>query len=145
MSDEHLWRELQEKEQEEDYRYKQNLAPKILFKVTPKEVDHNAAMRRYEQEIAPVLARRQKARTSKAYRLYLKATGQWTDLDAAEVVDKSKHFTQVGPTVEDIVKEVQANPAAYKHLAKTGEKVTPVIATHRKIEPKLADEPRDET
>ena len=103
-------------------------------------------MERYKRDFAPVFARREEARTSKAYRLFLKATGQWQGMDpgSVEEVNPSKGLVVAGPTVEEIHKEIMADPAAYAHLAKTAPKVQPVAIERReRLEPKLADEPRD--
>ncbi len=146
MSDEHLWKELQEQEREDDVRYRQNRAPDALRGFQPKPVDYNAAMKRFNEDFAPMYARREKARTSRAYRLWLKATGQWKGMEAHEVeaVDPSKGLKLVGPTIEDVQKEIAANPAKYKHLSRKPVITGRVDAQHRKIDAKLADEPRDE-
>ena len=144
MSDESLYRELQEQEREEDERYRQNQAPKELNKVKPKPVDFNAAMKRFEQDFKPMFARREKARTSKAYRLFLKVTGQWTDMDAVEAISPTKGLQMAGESPQEMVKRIQQDPAAFAHLAKTAPKVTPVEATRRNLEPKVGG-PRDDS
>lgn len=147
MSDEHLFRELQDAECEDDLRFRQNLAPRALGTFKPKSVDHDAAMKRFHQDFAPVFARREKARTSRAYRIWLKATGQWKGMETADVeaIDPSKGLKLIGPTVEDVQREIAANPAKFKHLAKSAPVVGHVDAERRSIAPKLADEPRDES
>ena len=50
-----------------------------------------------------------------------------------------------GPTAEQIVKQIAKNPKAYRHLMKKGPKVHHVGAQRREIEPKLANEPRDDS
>ena len=144
MSDEHLYRELREQEQEEDARYRQNIAPQIVNKFKPKEVDYNAAMARFEKDFKTVFERRERARTSKAYRLFLKATGQWTDLDAAEVINPTKGLVVDGITPDELAKQVQQNPDAFKHLAKSAPKVQQVEARRRTITPKL-EGPKDDS
>jgi hypothetical protein len=136
MSDEHLWREMKEQEMADDARYRQNLAPQQIGKLKEKPIDYNAAMKRFEQDFKPVFERRERARTSKAYRLFLKATGQWTDMDAAEAINPTKGLVPDGLTPEQLAKEIQQNPEAYKHLAKAAPRVTPVTAEHRTITPK---------
>jgi hypothetical protein len=147
MSDEHLYKELMESERREDALYRQNLAPKAMGTFKPKVVDHAAAMKRYAEDFAPMYARRERARTSRAYRLWLKATGQWKGMEAGdvEVVDPTKGLKLVGPTIEDVQKEIAANPKAFRHLAKMAPQISHVGAERRGIEPKLADEPRDDT
>lgn len=148
MSNESLWRELQEKEQEEDYLYKQNLAMKELRKAQPKPVDVAKAMERYNREIKPVFERRKRALTSKAYRLWLKATGNWKGMEAkdVELVNPTKGLGMIENSFQDKLAEIQANPEAFRHLMRNGEKVAPVHAERKThVEPKLADEPRDET
>jgi hypothetical protein len=131
---------------EDDARFKQNRAMDELRKAPQKPIDHKAAMERFDKEFAPVFARRRKAMTSRAYRLYLKATGQWKGMEVGdvEVVDPSKGLVLVGPTVEDVQREIAANPAAYKHLSKSAPQVGHVQVERRTIEPKLANEPRDD-
>lgn len=140
MSDESLYRELQEQEREEDERYRQNQAPKELGKVKPKPVDYNAAMKRFEQDFKPVFARREKARTSKAYQLFLKVTGRWTDLDAAEAIAPDKGFKITGETPDELAKRIQQDPDAFRHLAKSAPKVTPVEVSRRDIQPKWGED-----
>jgi hypothetical protein len=147
MNNEHLWRELSDAEREDDARFRQNRAMDELRKAAPKPIDHDAAIARFHQDFEPMFRRREKARTSLAYRLFLKATGQWQQMDpgSVEVVNTSKGLVLVGPSVEDVQKEIAANPAAYKHLAKSAPQVGHVQAERRTIEPKLANEPRDDT
>ena len=146
MSNEHLWREIRDQEMEDDARFKQNRAMDELRKSPPKPIDHDAAIKRFNEDFEPMFRRREKARTSLAYRLFLKATGQWQQMDegSVQVVDPTKGLVLVGPTVEDVQKEIAANPAAYKHLAKTAPQVGYVQAERRTIEPRLANEPRDD-
>lgn len=144
-SNEHLYRDLREREEEEDAAYRQNRTPDALRSFTPKPVDHDAAMKRYAEDFAPVFRNRERARTSLAYRLYLKATGQWKGMEAGdvEVVNPSRGLTLIGPTVEDVQKEIAANPSAFKHLSKSAPAIAHVQAERRNIEPKLDGEPRD--
>ena len=144
-SNEHLYRELREREEEEDLAYRQNRAPDALRSFTPKPVDHDAAMKRFREDFEPVFRRREKARTSLAYRLFLKATGQWKGMDVGdvEVVNPSAGLVLIGPTVEDVQREIAANPSAFKHLAKSAPAISHVQAERRVLEPKLAKEPRD--
>lgn len=142
-SNEDLYREIQSQEEEDDMRFRQNQAPKELKKLPRKDVDYNAAVERFKRDFAPVFKRRELARTSVAYRLWLKATGQWKDLDGAKVVDPSKGLVLEGPDVDAMQKEIAANPDAFRHLAKTAPKVMSVQAEHRRIEPMLGDEPKD--
>ena len=144
-SNEHLYRELREREEEEDLAYRQNRAPDALRSFTPKPVDHDAAMKRFKEDFEPVFRRREKARTSLAYRLFLKATGQWKGMDVGdvEVVNPSAGLVLIGPTVEDVQREIAANPSAFKHLAKSAPAISHVQAERRVLEPKLAKEPRD--
>ena len=117
---------------DEPYRWEAWASPKDAAG----KLDYNAAMKRFEQDFKPVFERRERARTSKAYRLFLKATGQWTDMDAAEAINPTKGLVPDGLTPEQLAKEIQQNPEAYKHLAKAAPRVTPVAAEHRTITPK---------
>lgn len=147
MSDEHLLRELRESEEREDHLNKQNLAPKALGAFKPREIDHAKAMDRFNKEIAPVIARRKLAVTSKAYRLLLKLTGNWKGMEEGDVelVNPNRGFIQTGPTDDDLRAQITANPNAFKHLMRSAPQVQQVAAQHRGIEPRLAEEPRDES
>lgn len=147
MSNESLWRELQEKEQEEDYLYRQNLAMKELRKAQPKPVDVAKAMERFNKEIKPVFERRKRALSSKAYRLWLKATGNWKGMEAkdVELVNPTKGLGMIGNSFQEKLAEIQADPQAFRHLMRNGEHVSPVQAERKtRVEPKLGGEPRDD-
>lgn len=104
MSHEDLWKDLKAKEEMEDRLHDQELASKPTRGFVPKGVDHAKAMRAFETEIAPVFARRKRAQTSRAYRLFLKATGQWKGMEAkdVELVNPTRGFVFTGPTEEEI-------------------------------------------
>lgn len=148
MSNEHLLRELRESEEAEDHRNRQTLAPRALGAFKPREVDHAKAMHLYNTEIKPVMDRRKKALTSKAYRLFLKMTGNWKGMEAkdVELVNPTKGLTATGLTDDEIRAEIARNPKGFKEAAGMIPEVHPVHAERRTgIEPRLADEPRDET
>jgi hypothetical protein len=144
-SNEDLYRDLREREEEEDAAFRQNRAPDALRSFTPKPIDHDAAIKRFNEDFAPVFRRREKAMTSLAYRLFLKATGQWKGMEVGdvEVVNPSAGLTLIGPTVEDVQREIAANPTAFKHLAKNAPAISHVPAERRNLEAKLSKEPRD--
>lgn len=96
MSDEHLWKELKAQEEADDMANDQSLASKIV-KSAPKPIDADAALARYHRDFKPVFNRRSRARSNPVYRAFLKATGQWTDLDAAEAVKPTKGFVPIVP------------------------------------------------
>jgi AAA+ ATPase superfamily predicted ATPase len=148
VSNESLWRELQDREQEEDHLYKQNLAMRELRKAQPKPVDVEKAMKRYNEEIKPVLERRKRALTSKAYRLWLKATGNWKGMEVKDVdlINPTKGLTMIGNSFQEKLAEIQADPEAFRHLMRNSERVSPVKAERKDhVEPRLSEEPRDET
>ena len=128
MSDEALYRQMREEDEADEARMRQNVAPEPVRKKAAAQVDYTAALKRFEQDFKPVFERRKKARTSKAYRIFLKAIGAWPKegLDGAEVVEPTKGLKLTGPTPEEIAYAIQENPEAYKHLAKTAPKITPV-------------------
>ena len=74
-SHEQLYHDLQEKEREDDFRYRQNRAPDALRSFTPKPVDYVAAMKRYTEEFAPVFAARRKVAKSKVFREKMRQSG----------------------------------------------------------------------
>ena len=147
MRDEHLYQQIVDQEREDDYRYRQNLAGKELAKFTPKAVDTKAAMERFEKDFAPVFAARRKVGRSKVFREKMRLSGDLKDmeLNPKEIVDPDRGIVTVGPTAEQIVKQIAKNPKAYRHLMKKGPKVHHVGAQRREIEPKLANEPRDDS
>jgi hypothetical protein len=113
MSDEHLYEELLASERAEDKNYGQQLTRKALGTFKPKPIDHAAAVRRYEKDFKPMYERRKKARSSKAYRLWLKMTGQWKGMEPedVEMVKPTRHFECVGPTEEEIRKKIMEGKA----------------------------------
>ena len=98
-NDENLYRELADKEQFEDQAYEQELAAKQLGKFQPPKIDSAAAMKRFNEDFAPVFARRKKALTSKSYRLWLKMTGQWKGMEVGdvEVVNPTSGMVPIEP------------------------------------------------
>src|ERR1700690_4176744 len=124
MRDEHLYQQIVDQEREDDYRYRQNLAGKELAKFTPKPIDHNAAMERFQKEFAPVFAARRKVARSKVFREKMRASGDLKDmeLDPKEIIDPDRGIVAVGPTAEQIVKRIAKNPKAFRHLMKRGPK-----------------------
>jgi hypothetical protein len=148
MSHEDLRRDLEEREREDDARYRQIQAPKVLgaFKDPPK-VDHDRAMARFKDEIAPVFERRKRAMTSAAYRLFLKATGQWKGMEAKDVqlVNPTRGLMMTGPTDDEIRALIAADPKAVKKGAALIPIVQAVNAQRRtRIEPILGGEARDD-
>jgi hypothetical protein len=145
-SNDDLYREMVDRDEADDARYRQSLAGKEASKVKP-VVDYEKAQRRFEREIAPVFGRRAKARNNPIYRAFLKATGQWKGMDEGDVklVDPSKGLVLEGPSVDEMQQRIAANPEAFKELAKRAPSVTPVSAERRSgVEPRLANEPRED-
>jgi hypothetical protein len=142
MSDENLYRDLLESEEREDFRNRQNLAPKAVGSFKPKPVDHNRAMHLYETEIKPVLERRKKALSSRAYRLFLKATGQWKGMDAkdVEMVDPTRGPQPTGPSEGEILAQIAADPTKFKIGSIAPPATQPVNAERRTIEPKWKED-----
>ena len=145
-SHEQLYHDLQEKEREDDFRYRQNRAPDALRSFTPKPVDYVAAMKRYTEEFAPVFAARRKVAKSKVFREKMRQSGDLKDmeLDPKQIVDPTKGLVSIGPTAEEIAKQIAKNPKAFRHLRKMGIPVQKVNAKHRVIEPRLGG-PRDDS
>jgi hypothetical protein len=148
MSDEHLYRELLESEQREDALYRQNLAPKAIRNFQPKDIDHDKAALLAKTEIAPVFARRKRAMTSAAYRMFLKATGQWKGMEArdVELVNPTRGFMMTGKTDDEIRALIAKDPKAAREGAALIPAVQPVNAERKtRIEPRLNGEARDES
>lgn len=114
MSHEDLWKDLQAKEEMEDRLHGQELASKPTRGFVPKPIDHGKAMHLVKTEIAPVFARRKRAMSSKAYRLFLKVTGQWKGMEPGDVelVNPTKGFAMVGPTEDEIRHRMFSDPKA---------------------------------
>ncbi len=148
MSQEDLYREIQSQEEADDAHYRQNQAMREIKKLPRKEPDYGAAQVRYNEELAPVFEARRRVLaglppTKNAFKnAWLKITGQ-DKIPEVEAIDPSKGLVLQGPTVEDVQKEIAANPAAYAHLAKVAPRVGQVQAEHRRIEARLADEPKE--
>ena len=134
MSAEDLYREMAEQESRDDARFDQRYAIREIQKVSPKGPDTEKARERYEKEIAPVLeARRRLAAglppTDNPFvNLWLKMTGKdkAEDLPQTEIVDRSKSFGLVGPSVEDIQKVIASDPDKFRDLARNAPEVRPV-------------------
>jgi len=137
MSDEHLWKELQEQERADDVRYHQNRSADALRGFTPKTIDHNAAIERYERDFVPMFAARRKVMRSKVFREKMRQSGDLKDMDLApkDIVDPTRGMVSVGPTVEQIIRQIAKNPKAYRHLMKKSPKVGAVNAVRRTIDP----------
>lgn len=146
MSDEHLYRDLLDSEEREDNMNRQNLASKALGSFKPKTVDFDRAMILYETEIKPVLERRRKAMTSRAYRLFLKATGQWKGMDPADVelVNPTRGPVATGLTEAEILEQIAKDPTKFKTGSIAAPPVSPVNAERRNIEPRIKGEVRDD-
>ena len=147
MRDEHLYRDLLETEEREDFRNKQSLASRALGTFKPKEVDHDKAMHLFKTEIAPVIERRKKAMSSKAYRLFLKLTGNWKGMEVGDVelVNPTRGPVMTGPTEAEILAQIAKDPTKSKMGSITAPQTSPVAAERRTtLEPRLADEPREE-
>jgi hypothetical protein len=146
MSNENLWQEFQEKEREDDARYRQRLGNREIQKFTPKSVDYDAAIKRFNDEIAPVFAMRKKALRSKVLRERLRKSGDLAALylDPKEIVNPTKGLVCIGPTEQDIIKKIRKNPKLVTRSRLRIPQVSRVVAERRTIEPRLADEPRDD-
>lgn len=122
-----------EQEEADDRRFEQARGMDPIRGVERKPVDPNVAAARYQKEIAPVLARRERAKNSRAYRLFLKATGQWKGMEAGDVeeVHPSKGLVMTGPSLEEVQKAIADNPAAFKDLIRSPVEVRPVEAKRK--------------
>ena len=100
---EDLYRELQAQETHDDELYEQQYAKKAAKKVPQVAVDSNAAAKRYNEEILPVIqARRRVAQglpptNNPIKNLILKVTNKdkFTELSDIEIVEPTTEFIQV--------------------------------------------------
>lgn len=137
--EEDLYRELAEQEEEDDMRYHQARGGKEMKKIIPKQPDPVAAQKRYDEEIKPVLEARRRVQeglppTDNPLRnAWLKITGQdkIVERPGFQIVEPSKGLVLDGPTVDEVQKEIAANPEKYPHLQKHAPTVRPVMASKR--------------
>ena len=130
-NNEDLLRELEEQERRDDARYRPfNLAGRELKKVKPvskPNKDNRTPLQRFEEDIAPVIERRRRVEaglpisSNPFWNAWLKLTGQ-DKIPVVEVVEPDAQFQTVGPSVDEIRKQIAENPDAFKHLRKAGEK-----------------------
>ena len=146
MSHENLWRELQAKEQRDDSLYDQELTGKATKGFVLKPLDRDKAMHLVKTEIAPVFARRKRAMSSKAYRLFLKVTGQWKGMEPADVelVNPTRGPVATGLTEAEILEQIAKDPTKFKTGSIAAPPVSPVNAERRNIEPRIKGEVRDD-
>lgn len=140
-SNEDLLRDLEEQERRDDARYRPfNLAGRELSKVKPvakPNKDNRSPLQRFEEDIAPVIERRRRVAaglpisSNPFWNAWLKLTGQ-DKIPVVDVVEPDAQFRTVGPTLEEITKQIAENPDAFRHLRKTGEKKTQATGATRK-------------
>lgn len=137
--DEDLYREIEEQEDEDDSRYKQKYKMRELGKTPKREPDPVKAIKRFNEEIAPVLEARRRVQeglppTTNPFRnFYLKLTGQdqIVERPGFQMVEPSRGLVLDGPTVEEVQKQIAENPGAYKHLAKSAPEVQRIEAKRK--------------
>lgn len=139
MADEDLYREIEEQEAEDDARFKQRYAINEIKKVQRKEPDYVAAQERYEKEIRPVIEARARVESglpitdNPLRNAWLRLTGKdkIVERPGFQIVEPSKGLILDGPTIEEVQKEIAANPEKYRHLAKIAPEVNPVEAKRK--------------
>ena len=137
--DEDLYADLQRQEEEEDYRYQQRRAELDSHKKPRREPNETAALARYNREIRPVLEARQRVIEGRAptgnpvRNAWLRLTGRdkIPDVPKKDIADPTKGFVLSGPTIQEVQKEIAANPAAHRHLARKAPEVRRVEAKRR--------------
>lgn len=136
MSDLHLYRELQERENEDIFLMRNNLPPKPNGKTPVKEIDHDAAIKRYQKDFKPVFSRRRKAVKDKNYRAQLKRSGdlKHLELPADQILDPNAGLKQVGPTLDELRERIAKNPKAFRALSKKAPRVIKVEAERKGVE-----------
>jgi hypothetical protein len=140
-SPEDLYRELQEQEEADDRRYRQQQAMKPV-RIQRRPIDSNAAKKRFQEEIEPVLeARRRVANGQPPTRnplvnLMLKIRGEdkLKELPPEAIIEPSKGLVVDGPTIADAQKAIAENPMAFRDLAKMPEEARKVEAKRRGAE-----------
>ena len=129
MSSEDLYREMLDREDEDDRRFKQRRAALDSHPVTVRRPNELISIDRYNREIAPVIEARARisaglpATRNPITNAWLKLTGR-DRLKDAEAVDPSKGFTLAGPTTAQVQAEIAANPERFSHLKRKGIEVT---------------------
>lgn len=140
--DEDLYRELVEREERDEALFERATKRKCDMKaipLPPRAPDADKARERYNREILPVLEARRRlaegkpATNNPLVNLFLKVMGRdkLDELPPEEIVERSKGFGLVGPSVEDIQKEIAANPEKFKDFTRHAPEVRPVQATRR--------------
>lgn len=93
----------------------------------PIEVNVSEARRKYDKDIAPVIARIKRAQAGKPitknplYNLYLKVTGQ-DKVPTPEVMDPRQGIAVATQSPEEVRKEMIEHPEKYGHLGKVAPK-----------------------
>lgn len=160
---EDLLRDLEEQERRDDARYRPfNLAGRELRKIKPvakPTADKRTPLERFEQDFAPAMERRRRleaglpATNNPFVNVWLKMTGQ-NKLPVVQLVEPDEQFQVVGPTVDEIRKQIAENPYAFKHLAKARQKSQATNATRKtaedlilqsKLRGPIKDDEEDET
>ena len=130
MSSEDLYREMLEREDEDDRRFKQRRAALDSHPVTVRRPNELISIARYNREIAPVIEARARisaglpATRNPLTNAWLKLTGR-DKLKPADPVDPSKGFVMTGPTATEVQAMIIANPEKFKDLKRKAVDVTP--------------------
>ena len=136
-SNEDLYREMAEQEEEEDQRYKQLLAQSQIRRVQPNDPDYRKAQERYEREIRPVLETRARiidgkpATGNPVRNAWLRITGQDKIVPPEKIVEPSKGLVLEGPSIAEVQKEIAANPDKFRHLTRKAPDVRPTEAKRK--------------
>ena len=139
MRDDDLFHEIEEQEAADDARFKQQYRMQPLRNMARKPVDSTKARKQYEEEIKPVLEARARVLRGEGptnnplKNLYLKLTGQDQIVERPDfkMVEPSKGLVLDGPTLEEVRKEIEANPEAFRDLAKSAPEVRSVEAKRK--------------
>jgi len=138
-TNEDLYREIEEEETADDIRFNQRRAKDAIKAVKRKEPNAAIALQRYEREIKPVLEARKRIEdglppTDNPIRnAWLRLTGQdrIVEREGFAIVEPSKGLVLEGPSVEEVAKEIAANPEKFKHLSRQAPQVQKVEAQRR--------------
>lgn len=138
-SNEDLYRELEEQEAQDDARFDQRYRMKPIRGVARKEPDPLKAMKRYREEILPVLEARRRVAAGEGPTgnpikdAWLRITGKdkVPEMAKEDVIEPSKGLVIDGPTIEEVQKIISENPDKFRDLAKAAPEVRPVAAERK--------------
>lgn len=120
MGHEDLYREVLDQERRDDARFDQSQSMQAIRGYQPKPPSSAEAQRRFNRELKPIFRRLAKMKP-----------GSVKHRRGFVLGDPSKMMIADGPTVEDVKKQIAANPEKFRHLAKRPVEVKSVNASRK--------------